>query len=444
MLQDFLTFINLKKLFSQEHRLLVAVSGGVDSVVLVHLLQMANFNFSIAHCNFSLRAEESDKDEKFVESLAEELNVPFHSIRFDTNSYAEKHQKSIQMAARDLRYDWFDKLVEEHQFDFLLTAHHTSDVLETMIFNLTKGTGIEGLHGILPQKDKLIRPLLFTDKDSLTAFAIQNNWKWREDQSNASNKYARNMIRNQVTPLLQKINPTVTLGIKETADRIRGVEKIFFREVERVKSQGIRWQGETFFFSLRTLVDYDTEEQETFLYYILREYGFSYAQIKQVVSVLEKHSGKEFFNEKYSLVKDRDFLVMTPKELGNDFELEISKELQNVKLSDEELTFEVLPKERWKLDTSPYIAALDYDRLTFPLRIRNWQAGEKMKPLGFKNRKKVSDVLTDLKVPRNLKQKVKVLESGGDICWVIGHRMDDRFKVKSETKTVLQIRLKKQ
>lgn len=443
MVDEFLTFLNQNQLFNKQNRLLVAVSGGVDSIVLMHLLYRLDFSFGVAHCNFGLRGDQSDGDEQFVRQLADKMGVEVYVKHFDTTNYAEAQKISTQMAARDLRYTWFEELMKTHVYDFLVTAHHKNDVIETVIFNLSKGTGIEGLHGILPKNGHIVRPLLFAEKENIKAYAEAYEIKWREDVSNASNKYARNLIRNQVIPLLKKVNPSVEDGINRTVGKVSLVERAFFDDLETLKQKLTSERDGMLYIQWRKL----QEDQNAFvkLFYMLKPYGFHFDHVRQLFDNLENNteSGKKLFSSTYTLFTDRDRLIITPTETVEEEEEKLIQEIEPiVSFQTQSLSMNLLKKEDYQLERQASIAVLDADKVKFPLILRRWKAGDKFKPLGLKGSKKVSDFLKDEKLPSPFKPKVLVLESEGKIIWVVGQRVDDRFKMTEKTQKILRVELK--
>jgi tRNA(Ile)-lysidine synthase len=410
--QNFSHFIEKNQLFTLQDSLLVAVSGGVDSVVLVHLLHQAGFKFSIAHCNFGLRGEESEGDESFVHKLAEKYNVACFRKYFNTSYIAEQQKSSIQIVARNLRYEWFDTLLNTYHYQYLLTAHHQNDVLETVLYNLVKGTGIAGLHGIKAKNQKIIRPLLCATKEEVVNFAKKNNLAWREDSSNTSSKYSRNLIRNEVIPLLKHINPNLESTFQQTVEKMSAVEKIVEQEINRLKSSIQHIDNEVVYIDFAKLL---AENETVFkLYELLKPYHFNYQQVQQIIESLGKEAGKVFLTDTHTLVKDRQHLVITPNEqldlAHQKAEILIEQQTQFVDYQDYKIKIANYAKTPdFAIRTETNIALLDKSKLEFPLVLRKWQDGDKFKPLGMKGLKKVSDFLNDKKIPLNLKNNVLVL-----------------------------------
>lgn len=444
MQKRFEKYIQENHLFETPHKILLTISGGIDSIVMFDLfLKSQKYNFAIAHCNFGLRSKESDQDEIFVRSLGKKHDIPVYTQRFDTQTYARQHKISIQMAARDLRYTWFAELLRTERYDLVATAHHKNDVIETVLLNITHGTGIAGLHGILPKNKDIIRPLLFARKEEIEKYAQENHLTWREDASNADDKYERNLLRLKVIPLLQKLNPNLENTLEQTVDKLRQTEAVFLRQVAFISEKVCKKVGANYFVDLKVL-EIETDNVIV-LFHILQEFGFSYLQTKEIWKKRTEHSGKLFESASHSLVKDRNQLVITDKSSiknTTDIICKNQKVLHNSLLK---LNFEEIERdENFKIDPNPNIAFLDLDKLIFPLELRIWQQGEKFFPLGMKNQRKISDFLIDVKVPLNLKDKVFVLLSHNQIIWLVGHRIDERFKIMPDTQKILKITLETQ
>ena len=442
MLNEFLTFINKQNLIQPSQKVLLAVSGGMDSVVMCDLFSKAKLDFAIAHCNFGLRGEESNEDEMFVKKLSIKYKVPFYVTTFQTADFAENEKISTQMAARILRYEWFEKIRTQHQFDYIATAHHQNDVLETVLLNLTKGTGIAGLHGIRVKNGHIIRPVLFAEKEGIFDYVVENQIIWREDSSNESNKYQRNLIRNEVVPLLKQINPNLENTIQQTVERITAVEDIFEQEMEMLRKQ-ITWSD-----SQAIYVNYkaiQTLSQPVIkLAELLKPYNFSYQQSQDIFEAFDKESGKTFLTPTHTLVKDRTELVITAKNLQAFTSKTIEKNNVVVEFGDRMLNIGEFTEieEGFVVPTAKKLACLDADKIRFPLQLRKWKEGDWFCPLGMNKKKLISDFLIDQKVPLNLKKEVYLLTSNGSIVWVIGFRIDDRFKVTDKTAKICLMEVK--
>lgn len=441
MLDQFLSFINKHNLIQPSQKVLLAVSGGMDSVVMCDLFAKAKINFVIAHCNFGLRGEESNEDEMFVKKLSIKYKVTFMVTTFQTADFAETEKISTQMAARILRYEWFEKVRKEQNCDYIATAHHQNDVLETVLLNLTKGTGIAGLHGIRIKNGRIIRPLLFAEKETIFDYVVENQVIWREDSSNESNKYQRNLIRNEVVPLLKQINPNLENTMQHTVERIAAVEDIFEQEMDMLRKQ-ITWSdSQAVFMNYKAIQN--LSQPVIKLSELLKPYHFTYQQSQDIFEAFDKESGKTFLSPTHTIVKDRTELVITQKSLQ-------SFVSQVITVDDEALIVNNLKLEIGKffertedfvVPTARKIACLDADKIRFPLQLRKWKEGDWFCPLGMNKKKLISDFLIDQKVPLNLKKEVCLLTSNGSVVWVMGMRIDDRFKVTDKTEKLILLKI---
>lgn len=436
MVEAFLAFCNSKNIAIKGVKTLVAVSGGIDSVVLTHLLHEVNADLVIAHCNFNLRGEESDGDEQFAKKLAKELNVPFYSQNFETAAYAETKGISIQMAARELRYMWFEQLRVETACDQIATAHHKGDTVETVLFNLSKGTGLEGLHGIKPVNGKLVRPLLFATRSEIETYARESDIKWREDSSNESQKYSRNKIRISVVPVLEKINPQAQEAIASSAERVSEAEQFLDHQVEELKKQVLTKEGQNLFVQTDQLLNLPGHTYV--LYTILKPFGFTYQQVDLIAGGLSAISGKLFYSNTHVVNLDRGQLIVSPIKTNQE-SISLSEKEEAYAFGSFTLQTKVYVSEAYKIKQDASILALDKDDLEFPIKVRVWQKGDTFIPLGMKGKKKLSDFMIDAKIPVNLKKNVWVVVSGETIAGVLNHRPDERFKVTEQTKEVFEI-----
>jgi tRNA(Ile)-lysidine synthase len=439
MLDHFITFIKTENLFNPEQKILLAVSGGIDSVALTDLFYRAGFSFAIAHANFGLRGGESTRDEEFVRSLADKYGVEIFVRNFDTAGYAIKKKISIQVAARELRYTWFDELLQQHGFACVATAHHLDDQVETFLINLTRGTGIAGLHGIPVQQRKIIRPMLFTQRKEIESYAFANHLEFAEDSSNKSLKYTRNRIRHKVIPQLEKINPGFKLAVNETIEKIKDFEAIYRKTIEETRNSIIEEKGDSI--SIKSSAFYNLDPIETIAFELLSPFGFTKSQIGDIIGLRDSISGKEVISPTHRLIKDRDRLILLPIKADDrikvyliDYEGLIIGITNPVKVQ-----AECLARKPEKFDDTGLTAYLDLDKLTFPLIIRKWERGDFFFPLGMTKQKKLSDFFIDLKYSKFDKENQWLLCSGNDIVWIIGKRIDDRFKIIPGTKKVLRI-----
>ncbi len=434
MQERFLGFIRKHALISAEDKVLLAVSGGVDSMVLMHLFYQTKLPFSVAHCNFGLREEASDADELLVRNSAKNLNLAFFNKSFDTRAYAEANGVSIQMAARDLRYQWFQKLAAEEGYSLIATAHHLEDSFETVVHNLTRGTSISGLRGIKPQNGRVIRPLLDFTKKELRDYAVYHDLEWREDASNEETYYKRNFIRHKVTPQLTELNPDLLNTFRDTASRNAEVEAFFLGEMDKLRLTALR-QTETITYLAKSKVS-----GPYVLEHLLKPFGFNYRQCQEMIEAFSEHSGRQFISKTHRLIVDRDDLVIDLRELADFEEQLIAKATgTEVRVGQAIYVLKHSTTQPGKDELNERNALLDMDKLDFPLKVRCWQEGDQFQPLGMKGKKKLSDFMIDRKIPVNLKRHIRVLESAGEIVWVVGLRIDDRFKVTPATKNIFSL-----
>lgn len=445
-IEKFKTFIRDEGLFSPAQPVLLAVSGGADSVVMTTLFRECGFNFGIAHCNFQLRGADSDKDAEFVQELAEKLNLPFYSETFDTVAYRKQHQLSLEEAARDLRYTWLEKIRTEFQYDHIATAHHLNDSMETVILNMVKGTGIRGLTGIATENNKIIRPLLFATRQEIETYAQANDIIFRTDTTNFENDFTRNKIRNQVVPLLKEINPSLEHTFQKNSRHFAETELLFSEQVNRKLRKIIIQKHNDRYIPIATLKNLPAVS--TYLHELLFQYGFNSDQVEQMIGCFNE-SGKVFYSNTHRVIIDRKYFILTAKENEMDSSIVIKKENRNISFSNDKLVLKTGKyKPGMQFNDSGRIAYFDADNITFPLMLRRWQKGDYLYPLGLKKKhsdkpgkKKVSDLLTDLKLDLLQKENTWVLLSGEKIIWVVGIRQDERVKVDAATRNLLSIRL---
>jgi tRNA(Ile)-lysidine synthase len=439
MLNSFKKYIRQNELFDPKQSVLMAVSGGMDSVLLCHLFQQSKFSFGVAHCNFKLRGKESDDDEKFVKQLAQNFGVSFYHETFDTSTYAKKNGISIQMAARDLRYNWFEEIRKTHHYNFIAVAHHKDDEVETFFINLLRGTGIAGLHGIAPKTNQIIRPLLFTTRTEIEKYIKAHHIKYREDSSNSSDKYLRNKIRHQIIPLLKEINPQAGQTIGKDIRRIKETEQIVKTYIDGLANVLFKIKNNQKYISISEIKKLNPVHN--ILFELLKPFGFSGDIVEQIIRSLNGISGKQFYSETHRITKDRNQLII--EDLA-----EIEKTIAPVLISEKVRSIRKpvsmsFKKADSKIDLKKFqksaIACIDYDKLKFPLLIRKWKNGDYFYPLGMKQKKKLSDFLIDKKIPRSEKEKILVLCSEDKIVWVIDQRLDHRFRITDETKNIFLV-----
>lgn len=439
MLKQFEINITKNTLFSKTDKLLVAFSGGVDSVVLANLLHKSGYNIELAHCNFQLRGQEAKDDTVFCESFAKSINAPFHVIYFDTKTYASEHKLSIQMAARELRYNWFKTLKAEHHFDYILTAHHANDNVETLFVNLIRGTGIKGLQGIPEKQNNMVRPLLFATKDDIRAYAEKENLSYREDSSNQEVKYKRNFIRHQIVPELKKLNPAIEETIHTSIQFFKQSSEII-TEYAQLKFQSIcKEENHWLYIDIELLLL--EKQKETLLFEWLYNKQFKTSQIQQLTEALntEDRVGKLFSSATHQLVIDRKYIIV--KVLNKEEEI---KEFTITSISDTkhlpiDLSFEEITNVSFSKNANEI--SIPYSVDLFPLKLRRWKQGDKFKPFGMDGFKKLSDFFKDQKLSLFEKENVWILENKEHIIWVIGYRMDDRCRVNEGTEKILRIRV---
>ncbi|HLG35066.1 MAG TPA: tRNA lysidine(34) synthetase TilS [Bacteroidia bacterium] len=438
MREQFLQFIRKEKLFSPFEKILLAVSGGVDSVVMCELFHQSGLKFGIAHCNFKMRGKESDDDEKFVGKLAEKYNVPVHSKSFLTEQYADERKISIQMAARELRYSFFEEVRTGNNYSFIATAHHQSDVMETMLLNLTRGTGISGLHGILPKRGKIIRPLLFAARDEIEKFALENKISFRVDSSNASEKYQRNLIRKKIVPALKQINPSAENSFYESSLRMRGAEKLLLDFVDAFSKTNVTTKKDKTMIPIQAVASFDYGE--AVLFELLKPFGFSSSDVVSIFEAADSISGKQFYSSTHCLTRDRKYFIITPlTESSSGVTVCVGSAPAKIIFQERVFFFSTEDAKKFSVPRSSEISCLDFDKIKFPLTLRRWKPGDRFQPLGMKTGKKVSDFLVDMKVPMSEKKNVLVCLSEDKITCLPSFRIDERFRVTGKTKTVLVI-----
>lgn len=440
MLKAFLAFIFEHALLPSKGPTLLAVSGGIDSVVMAELFHRAKLRFAVAHCNFCLRGAASDQDEAWVRTLAQRYGVGCYTQAFDVSTHARTKGISIQMAARELRYAWFQALCEEHGFEKVATAHHRNDSLETVLLHFAKGTGLAGLHGILPAQGRFVRPLLCADKAQIRAYAKTEGLAWREDSSNRKDDYQRNMIRHQVVPVLRKINPGLEATFRTTVERLHQAEALFNEQVATLRQQVCYRRGTTYYVNVQALQD--KRWALVVLWELLKPFGFHFAPLKKLLACLPA-TGTRIQSATHYLYVDRGQWLITPC-TAPDSAAVYMLEATTTALAIPGYTLQCTytPRSQYRMVTDQSVAALDQAKLKFPLAVRRWQPGDAFYPLGMQQRKKLSDFLIDNKIPRPLKAQVWVITSGGDIVWVMGYRIDNRFKVTDSTQQVYAIHLK--
>ena len=435
MLQKISTFIEKHNLFHTGDKVIVGLSGGADSVALLHVLVRLNLSCIAAHCNFHLRGNESDQDEAFAAQIANSLHVPYYYKGFDTIDYAEQQHISVEMAARELRYEWFEELRVQHKAKAIAVAHHQDDSVETVLLNLIRGTGIRGLTGIHPKRNFIVRPFLETTRQEILDWCNQQGITYRTDSSNLSDKYTRNYIRLRLLPMLETLNPSAKQAIARTAGHLSDVETIYLDFIEKERQRLMDEQGRINISDLMHSV-----APQTVLYELLNPFGFTRLLSESVYNSLTGECGKIFYSpsSNYQIVKDRYCLLLSEKQTieetvytihAND-SIEIPIRLQ---------TQQSIKTNDYQIDKCKTVAAFDSDKLIFPLTLRTWRKGDWFVPFGMRGRKKLSDYFNERKFDRNRKEQTWLLCSGSDIIWIIGERTDNRYKIDKTTKNILSV-----
>jgi tRNA(Ile)-lysidine synthase len=441
MLEDFQKFIQKEKLFKSNQRILLAVSGGVDSSVMAWLFYKAGFSFGIVHCNFNLRKMESDGDEYFVREMAAKYDAPFYTRHFDTAEFAREKGISIQMAARELRYEFFSTIAEQKGFDYIATAHHLNDATETFFINLLRGTGIGGLHGIAVKQGNIIRPLLFASRRQIENAAKKEKICFREDSSNEEDKYLRNRIRHTLIPVLEKMDDSFSQTMKGNMDRIRQAEEIYRKTIETKAAEVITLKKDLTLFPIEKLKKLDP--LHAYLFEFLTPFGFNDDAVSGILLSLDGIPGKFFYSPSHRLLIDRHNLIVSPLPVSTEKNLSFL-----IKKNETSIHYPVNLKISKFNRTSTFcipkeleIACLDADKLVFPLEIRKWKKGDVFFPLGASGKKKLSDFFTDHKFSRIEKENCWLLCSDKTIAWIVGHRIAHPFRITARTKNVFQLTL---
>ncbi|MDR1716562.1 MAG: tRNA lysidine(34) synthetase TilS [Prevotella sp.] len=426
-------YIVANGLLAGGEKIIVGVSGGADSVALLDILHSFGLECVVAHCNFHLRGEESNRDAFFVEELCKKYNLKYERIDFDTEAYAAINSVSIEMAARELRYNWFEQLRVIHMADKIAVAHHRDDSVETILLNLVRGTGIRGLTGIAPVNGYVIRPLLSLSRDEIVEYLKDRRLSFVDDSTNNEDMYARNKIRLNVIPVLEAINPSVKESVNKTAEHLTQVANIYYMYMAQVKANIFADNK----INISMLVQY--LEPEAILFELLSPYGFNSATVRQIFESVISQSGKIFYSETHELLKDRGYLILKKKD-------NLKIERYNIHEDESTLSRPIhLKIERtpvngdFSIEKNPDIIYIDADKLAYPLTLRKWRQGDWFMPFGMKGKKKVSDYFSDNKFSLFDKEAAWLLCSGDDIVWIIGHRSDERFKITDETTEVVKI-----
>lgn len=436
IVRAFESYIEENKLFSKNDKILVAVSGGRDSMLLLWLLHTSHYTVHIAHCNFHLRGEESDGDQQLVEDFACKYGIDLHVKHFDTTAYAQENKVSIQIAARELRYKWFEELRCSLGCHVTAVAQHLNDSVETVLFNLSRGTGLQGLQGILAKRvdSRIIRPLLFLKNEQITELVNRYEIPYRDDSSNFSNKYARNKIRLDIIPEFEKLNPDFISIMQANMQRFASSQSVLNKYIDQLRTQIFHQKDtDSWLIDTKQLEKLTIEEW----YFLFEDYGFTMQILMDLKDSLYKHSGKQFHSPTHIIVTDRERLVLS-KITQNLESIDFLLDDSVVEWGDIQLTYSL--QENWTIIPGNHIAQLDFNQLIFPLKIRCWQQGDSFQPLGMKGRKKVSDYFIQKKINILDKHKIPILVNGdGSIIWIVGYHMDERFKIRDNTEKVLKL-----
>ena len=418
--------------FLKNKKILLAVSGGLDSMVLTHLFQQLDYGVALAHCNFQLRGIESFEDQKFVQNYADENKIQVFITQFDTEAFAKDYKLSTQVAARELRYNWFYELLNDNNFDYLLTAHHADDNLETFLINLSRGTGIDGLTGIPIENEQVIRPLLLFSRDEISIYAKENNISWREDSSNASDKYLRNKIRHDLIPILKEINPNFLSSFQKTQNYLQEAKVMVEDASIMIYQQVAQEVGDDIHFDLKQLIR--LSNYKSYLYQWLREFGFT--AWEDIYDLVEGQTGKMVYANEFRLIKNRYFLILSSINSADNLEYFINEREKDVNIP---LNITFTPVDDYFITENTTIFA-DRDKLNFPLTLRRWQQGDVFQPLGMKGQsKKLSKFFKDEKLSILEKENTWLLCSENQIVWIVGIRQDERFKIENSTINKLKI-----
>jgi len=456
LLEQFKEFIQQQNLFQKRDKLILAVSGGVDSVVLCELCSQAGYDFIIAHCNFHLRGKESERDQEFVMSLGEKYEVEVLVKEFDTEKYAQENRKGIQEAARDLRYGWFSEIVSRQTshvklqnessfhaspFTFhVLTAHHADDNIETLVMNFFRGTGLQGLAGIPVAQQYIRRPLLSFWKEDLVRFANENNLGFVEDSSNQSTKYTRNLFRNEIIPLISKAYPQVKTNLLDNMGRFNEIQKLYRISIDGIKKKLCKVKNNEVHVPIRQLMSY---HNKALIFEIISDYGFTEKQIDEVIKLGEAESGKfiQSPTTAHRIIKFRNWFIVSKGQSTDGETVVIEEGVKNVQCSMFNLQLSTLQTSNFKPQTSNLVACIDANEISYPLILRRWKQGDYFYPLGMKKKKKVARFFIDQRLSKTEREKTWIIEMNKKIVWVVGLRIDDRFKIAEKTKSILKISL---
>ncbi len=441
LLQRFVEHVRDEQLFNISTRLIVAFSGGLDSVVLCHLLHKAGFQFTAAHVNFQLRGEESFRDEEFVQKFCSEYSIPLEVLHADTVTIAESNGESIQQAARNIRYEWFDQLASVHNESRILTAHHADDNIETLLLFFFRGTGIRGMTGIPVRNRNICRPLLCFTRSEIHEYAKDNDLTWVEDSSNSESKYTRNFLRNKIIPLLEEAMPGAKENLLHNIDRFQQVQELYDQSIALHRKRLLENDGKQTRIAILKLLK--SSPLSTIIFECLRHFGFSPSQVPEVITLCASANGSYIASSTHRIIRNRKWLIVAPLADTSSTYFTIERDEKEFEFGDAIIELKLIDRTKFQLDTSAATAQLDFSKMRFPLLLRKWKQGDYFYPLGMKKKKKISRFLIDQKLSRPEKEEQWVLESDRKIIWVVGRRIDERFKVTDSTKEVYRIRIRK-
>lgn len=416
---------------------LLAVSGGIDSMVMADLFLKSKTSFAVAHCNFSLRGEESDLDEMLVQTWCVEHKIRFHHTTFDTGKFANDQKLSIQEAARNLRYAYFSELQQQFHYDLVATAHHERDQVETVLFHFMRGTGLQGLTGIPESNHHIIRPLLHTTKQAIIEYAIANKIPYRDDSSNQKDNYTRNKIRNNLLPFLEELFPNAEQNIANTITRLHEANSIYLQTIKRIQHKLIEKRGTDFYIPILKLKH--LTPLSTITYELIKPFGFNFEQALQLIKLIESQTGSLLQNEQYQIIRNRNFFIITPLQLAESEFVLIDQDQHFANCHDLKLQFSTHLKTSNEIHTLTDTEQVDADLIKYPLILRKWRQGDYLYPLGMPKKKKVARVLIDAKISLPDKEKIWVLESDKKIVCIPGIKLDHRFRIQPKTSQVLHI-----
>lgn len=441
MINEFKKFISENNLVKTGDKILLAVSGGIDSMVMANLFYQLDYNVGIAHCNFSLRGTESDNDEELVRQFATDCNIHFFSIRFETKAFARDNKLSIQMAARDLRYRWFEEIREKNSYDSIAVAHNLNDNIETLMINLVRGTGLSGMSGMKPISNRIIRPLLFASRQDILSFQNEHNIIFREDKSNADTKYIRNRIRHLVIPVLKEINPSIETTLNETAERFMGLNEIVNDYILKLRENISEEKNNFINFNLAGLKS--CSHNKAVLFELFKPYGITNYLLNDLLKVIKGRTGGQIITETHRIIKNRKEIIVSPEILKDESSYAINSMEEFTIFPGISSAKSVIITDNYEIPSDSFSACIDSRKVKYPIIIRKWKSGDHFYPLGMKQKKKLSDYFIDSKYSRFDKENTFILESDGKIVWIVGDRIDDRFKITDSTKEGLLIKAKR-